>query len=904
MRFFGDKTKGQARSSLLRSTRAWFWRLAGLLRKAQRDAEFGEELESHLRLHIEDSVRAGMTPEAARREALIKLGGLEQTKENYRDRRGLPLLETTLQDLRFAFRMLRKSSLFAAVAVLTFALGIGANTAVFSVLDRDLLRPLPYPHADRLVLFGMLIPSFDSRPFLFTSSYLQLAPGATPFESMASWRPGVSGCDLTEERPSRLACVRAESTFLATFGIRPLLGSSFSAEEDGPNATPVCLISHGLWKSRFGGSAAALGQTLSLDGQPTRVIGVLPQNFEWPTLSHVDVILPEAISAAERTRPIAGVVRAYARLKPGVSMARAGAELRSALESWREASPPMFRKEIRLGLVSVREDQVGSIRLALLALFGASLAFLILAAANVANLFLARAAAREHELAVRAALGASRSRLMALELTESTLLGAFGGVAGAGIAFALLRLFVALAPAGIPRITQAGLDTRVLFFVVGTSLLAGLICGLVPALTPQPARALLGGPSLGPRRARLGAVLVTAQVAVSTVLVIGAGLFLDTLRNFETVPLGMHTSNLVTAEITLGRAYAEPQAAEEFFDRLETRLRNLPGVTGVAASDSLPPTGPEHAHEFFDMRVAGRPPFPQGTGGLVGWRRVTPGYFEMLGIPILEGRGFAASDQEEHAAAMVVSKKLADRLFPGQSGVGQGIQLSVPSGPWYTVVGVAGNVTDLNESGRVARADPEYYVARKRLSALGTAQEGEERHAFFLVRSPMRSAAVERLVRGAIASLDPTLPAKISTLAARVDLLRVEPRFNAALISLVATMGFLLASIGLYGVLAGLVSSRTREIGVRMALGANPRSMLAMVVSRGVRLVLAGLAVGVAMAFAIGHFVEGLLYGVSPFDPAIASTAALLLLVAGLAACYVPARRAARVDPVIALRYQ
>jgi ABC-type antimicrobial peptide transport system permease subunit len=283
---------------------------------------------------------------------------------------------------------------------------------------------------------------------------------------------------------------------------------------------------------------------------------------------------------------------------------------------------------------------------------------------------------------------------------------------------------------------------------------------------------------------------------------------------------------------------------------------------------------------------------------------VTPGYFEMLGIPILEGRGFAPSDQDEHAAAMVVSQRLADRLFPGHSAIGQRLQLSLPSGPWYTVVGVAGEVTYLNESGRVGRTDPEYYVARKRLSALGTAPEGEERHAFFLVRSPMKSAAVERLVRAEIASLDPTLPAEISTLTARVDLLRMEPRFNAVLISLVATMGFLLAAIGLYGVLGFLVSSRTREIGVRMALGAKPGSMLAMVVWYGLQLTLAGLAAGAAMAFAIGRLLEDLLYGVSPWNPAIAGAAALLLLLVGLAACYVPARRAARVDPVIALRYE
>ena len=882
-----------------------FWlRLQALFLRKRSAQRLDDELQFHLEQQIAENISTGMSPEEARYAAMRTFGNPTFLKEETSDTWGWTWLEQIIQDLRYAARMLRKSPGFTAVAVLTLALGIGANTAIFSVLDRDLLRPLPYPDADRLVFFGMQIPSFDSRPFLFTSAYLQLEAGSTPFESVASWRPGVDGCDLTEDHPSRLACARAESTFLTTLGVSPILGSNFRTEEDGPNAPQVCLISYSLWKNRFGGSAAALGQTLSLDGQATRVMGVLPQNFEWPTLARVDVILPEAISAAERTDPIAGVVRTYARLKPGMTMVEARAQLAPTLEKWRESTPPMFRKEMRLGSLSVREDQVGSIQLALFVLFGASLAFLVLAAANVANLFLARGAAREHELAVRAALGASRSRLVVLQLAESTMLGAFGGMLGAGIAFGLLRLFVALAPAGIPRIGQSGFDISVLFFVVGASLLSSLICGLVSVLAPQPVRALAAGPSLSPRRARLGAALVAAQVAVSMVLVIGAGLFLDTLRNIETIPLGMDTSHIVTAEVTLGRAYGQSQASAEFFERLDIRLRNLLGVTGVAVSDSAPLAGPHRAHQFFDIRVEGRPPFPRGTGGLVGWRIVTPGYFDMLGIPILEGRGFVPNDQDEHVAVIVVSKKLADRLFSGESPVGQHLQLSVPSGPWHTVIGVAGDVTYLNESGRVGRTDPEYYVARKKLSALGTSPENTDRHAFFLVRSPMKSTAVERLVRDEIASLDPTLPAEISTLTSRLNVLRVEPRFNAALISLFAAMGFLLAMIGLYGVLAFLVSSRTREIGVRMALGAKPERVLAVVVWHGVRLMLMGFVPGAGIAFAVAHFLRGLLYGVSPLNPPLTGVAALLLLFAGLAACYVPARRASLVDPMVALRYE
>lgn len=879
-------------------------RLKSLFRRRALDRDLRDEIETHLAEREERLRAGGMSPAEAAREARRKFGNALATQESLRESWTFASVEILWQDARHALRGFLRAPGFTLTAVLAFALGVGANTAVFSVLYRDLLHPLPYPHGNRLVFFGMVIPSADSRPFLFTASYEQLRRGHAPFESITSWRPGVAGCDLTEDQPLRLACVRAESTFLPTLGVVPTVGSNFSADEDGPDAPAVCLISNALWQSRFGGNPSAIGQMLSIDGQPTRVIGVLPPNFEWPTVDHVDVILPEALSTAELTNPMAGVVRAYARLKPGLSPAEARAQLEPTLEEWRRASPPMFRKEMRLGLLSVREDQVGSIRPALLVLFGASFALLLLSAANVANLMLARSAAREHELAVRAALGATRGNLMRLQLAESTLLGLFGGAVGAGIAFALLRLFVALAPAGVPRIAQAGIGAPVLTFVLGASLLSGLTCGLIPACNPPPVHALLGGSSLSPHRARLGGALVAGQVAISFVLVIGAGLFLDTLRNIDAVPLGMETNHIITAEITLGHSYSQSSAASEFFARLEAGLRTLPGVTGVAVSDSLPPTGGGRAHPLSDIRAEGRPAFPKGTGGLVGWGIVTPGYFQLLGIPLLKGRGFTASDQDPDTGVVVLNEKLAERLFASESAIGQHLQLSLPSGPWYTVVGVSGDVKYLNQSGRVEHSDPEYYLPRKHLMRVGAAPESTDRHAFFLVRSPMKSAAVEQLVRGEIASLDATLPAEISTLTARVDLLRVEPRFNAALISLFAALGFLLATIGLYGVVSFIVAARTKEIGVRIALGASPHSVLGVVLGRGVRLVVAGLAAGTALAFALAHLLQGLLYGVSAGNPAIACAAALLLLLAGLAACYIPAHRATKVDPMVALRYE
>jgi putative ABC transport system permease protein len=869
--------------------------------------ELAEEIRAHLDEKVEELVAGGMSREEAEHAARRDFGNVMFMEDRGREVWRWGRLENFLIDLRHAWRGLRKSPGFAVVAILTLALGIGANAAIFSVLDRALLRPLPYPHADRIVLFGILVPAIDSRPALFSSAFVKLRDGRTPFESMASWRPGVRGCDLTESRPVRLACAEAESTFLPTFGVRPILGRNFDTEEDRAGAPSVCLISYGLWQSRFGGDPAALDETLSLDGRTTRIIGILPRDFEWPTVARVDVILPEALTAAERSVPMAGFVRAYARLKSGVSIDEARAQLAPVFEGWRQEAPPILRKDMRLGLVSVRDDQVGSVRRALWVLFGAALALLLLATANVANLLLARGAVREREFAVRAALGAGRWGLLRLRLVESALLGLAGGLVGTGLAFLLLRLFVALAPVGIPRIGQADVSAPVVLFVVAASLVSGLLCGLVPAAAAPSASALAAGRSLGPQRHRSGAALVVAQVAVSLVLVADAGLFLDTLRNLQNIPLGMAASNVVTAQITLGRqGYSRPGAASEFFDRLETRLRGLAGVTGVAVSDSLPPTGGERAQAFSDIRVEGRPPFEKGRGGLVGLRIVTRGYFRMLGIPILAGRGFVATDRGGQTNAIVLGKILAARLFPGENPIGGHLQMNPPKGPWFEVVGVVGDVKYVTGSGRVEPAGPEYYVVRKYAAdiAAGAPAYGPGRDAFFLVQSPLRAPAIENLVRGSIAELDPTLPVEISTLKARVDGLRVQPRFNAALVTLFAALGLLLSTLGLYGLLSFLVAQRTQEIGVRMALGAVPGNLLRMVVWRGVRMVLMGMTAGLALALAATRLLHGLLYGVSPEDPAVLSIAAMLLLFAKIAASYFPARRAMRVDPATALRHE
>jgi putative ABC transport system permease protein len=877
--------------------------LRALFHKKRVELEMEDELRFHLEKQVEQNAARGMSAEEARYAALRQFGNMGQIKDECRDSWGARFFQEVAADFRYGLRQLRRNPGFTVVAILTLALGIGANAAIFSVLYRNLIRPLPYPHAQRLVMFGVVVPALDSRPFFFGFSYLGLRHEQTPFESMASWMPGVHGCDIAAPQPQRMDCAQVESTFLPAFGVRPVLGRNFTPEEDLPGAPPVCLISYGMWRSRFGGNPAALGQLLSLDGNPTRVIGILPRDFEWPTLAQVDIVLPERLPPSAHGQSPGVALRAYARLKPGVSIAQARAQLQPFLEQFIQSAPPMFRKEIRMGFISVREDQIGSVRRALWVLFGATLALLLLATANVTNLMLARAEVRQRELAVRSALGAGRRRLAQLRLIESTLLGLGGGIAGLGLGFLLLRVSVALAPAGIPRIEQVHLALPGILLITGMSLLSGLLCGLGSSLAIQPAHLLLGSRTTGSLRRRLRSALVAAQVAVSVVLLAGAGLLLRTLRNIENIPLGMDTSHVVAADVTFGKlSFVRPGEAAGFFDRLETRLSALPGVTGVALSDSLPPTGAEHSMPFFVIHPEGHPPFEKGTGGMVAWRAVTPGYFKMLDIPIIEGRSFTASDRGSQANVIILSKRLADRLFPAEDPAGRRVQFTPPPGPWFDVVGIAGNVKN---AGLIQEADPEYYLVRKNAPDLGLPHFPDlQRHASFLVRSPLAAGGVASMVRGAIASLDSTLPAQISTLDARVDRLRAQPRFDAVLTGLFALLGLLLAGIGLFGLVSYSVARRTNEIGVRMALGAQKRDVVNMVVRQGLNLLLMGLVIGIAGALALTQFLTSLLYGVKPTDPFTFIAVSLILIAVALVACYIPARRAAKVDPIVALRYE
>jgi putative ABC transport system permease protein len=856
-----------------------------------------EELRGHIEQQTAANIAAGMTPQEARRQAALQFGGVEAVKENCREQRSGFWLESLWADVRYGLRALRRNRGFAAVAILTLALGIGGTTSVFSVVDRILFRPLPYPHAERLLSIGMLAP-LDSNEFMFASSYVGLRDHPAAFDSVTSFTAGINDCDLVGETPVRLACAQVASTFLSTFEIHPILGRNFTSEEDRPSAPGVALMSYGLWRSRFAGDSRVIGKTIVLDGHAVTITGVLPAQFEFPTLARVDFLVPQTLNETAWPKGAAAgpIVRTFARLKPGVTPAQAAASLQPWFSELMSAAPPEFRQEIHLAVRPLRDRQIGSVRLASWVLLGAVFAVLLIACTNVANLLLVRATGRRQEFAVRAALGAARSRLIRQTLTESLLLGLLGGVAGLLLGFVLLRAFIAISPEGILRLREATLDVRVLVFTFGAAIASAIFFGFASA-PPGPAMASLhGGRTAGSKsRGVLRLLLASAQIAVSIVLLVGAGLLLRSLWNLERVPLGLNAENVVTANIALGDYwYSRPAQQFQFFENLESRLQRIPGVAAFAMSDTIPPSGGMHAMPFTAIEVSGRPRYTKDTGGMVGWRSVTPGYFSVLNVPIVRGRAFQEADRAANQNAVIVSSALAQKLFPSEDSLGKSLRFGL-TGSWFTVVGVAANVKN---AGIVENDDPEYYLARK------LTPDDAWDHSTVMIRSALSAPQVADWMRREIAGLDPTLPFTIETMKQRVNKLEQRPRFDAALLTLFAGMGVLLAAIGVYGVIAFLTTERTREIGVRVALGAQPRDIRRLVMRDGIKLLLCGVVAGTIAAAALTRWIGSLLFGVAPNDPITFASVLALLAAVALAACYIPARRAMRVDPVVALRYE
>jgi predicted permease len=810
-------------------------------------------------------------------------------------------LETTLRDARYAIRGLTRNPAFSLTAILAAALGIGATSAVFSAVDRILFRALPYADEDRLVSAGMMAP-LDTNEFLFAEPYFDLRRHPGPFQEVTAFQAGTIATDLTEGNPMRLRALRLEANFLQVFAIRPLAGRAFTREEDRPGGPRVAMISYGLWRSRFAADPQAVGRTLLLDGAPVEIVGILPKDFAMPTLTEADVLLPLALN--ETTERAGRALRVFARLKPDVTVRQAFAQLQPQFQRALDTVPPQFRKEISLRVRPVRDRQVGDVRAASLALFGAVLAVLLIACANIASLLLARAVACERELAVRAALGASRLRLARQTLTESLIVSAIGGAVGCAFAWALLRVFVAIAPAALPRLEEATIDARVLLFTLGAALTSGLLVGIAPALRRSRLLVVGGWHSTVRSRGGLRSALVSLEIAFSMILLTGAGLMLRSLWKLESVPLGIETDRVLTARFVLGRQrYSSDEQQLTLFNELERRLATAPGVEAMAITDSMPPSGGMRGRPLAAIDIEGQPRRPEGSGGMVAWRYVTPGYFAALGIPIVRGRPFTEQDRDPAAFAAILSESLARRMFPYEDPIGKRI-LKGPQGQWTTVVGVARDVTNL---GAERQSWPEYYIVRKRSPDFNFRNQEPPtgwRSAVVIARTAVDPKLAASSIRSILASLDPTLPVEMETMQQRVHEIDQRPRFYAILLAVFAAMGVLIAAVGLFGVMSFLVAQRTREIGVRLALGATPARIVHMTLASAVRWTAAGIVIGAAGSFATARLMRSLLFQVQPGDPMAIGAAVALLCAIALAAAAAPARRAARLDPVHTLRQE
>jgi predicted permease len=872
----------------------WLTRLR-ILFSGNRHREVDEELQFHLEQQIATNITAGMPQREARRQAMIAFGGIERTREQCREQRPGYFFETLLQDIRYSHRGLRRSPSFTVTLILTLMLGIGATTAVFSVVDRILFRSLPYAHADSLVSVGLIAPIMPQE-FMLGGSYYEWRDNQTPFTSMTS-ETGVTPCDLTEEGPARLNCAAVESTFLPTMGITPLLGRSFTKEEDRLNAPRVALISYALWQRRFNADPGALDKLVHLDGRPVRIIGVLPKDFEMPTLEATDVVVPEALDeAAERKAATGSVMYGFGRLKSGVTIEQAKAALQPEFDYSLRLAPAAFRKEVHLQVRSLRDRQVHDIRLIAWILLGVVLSVLLIACANVSNLLMARGAGRDRELAVRSALGATRTRLIRQALTESIVVSLAGAAAGCGFAELLLRLFIAIAPEGIPFLSKAQLDVRVMLCTLLLSLLCGVLFGLVPALAKPRAEALAGRTSTTASHALLRQSLVVIQIMASMVLLVAGALLFRSFWSIQNQRLGMHTESVVTATFSLGQKdYPTSVSQMAFFQQLSRQLRYGPGISSLAISDSLPPGGYHQDQIFAPIVVEGRSKTIAGTGGLVTWRWVTPDYFHTLDIPILQGAGFTDEELSSPGHFIVLSRSLASRLFSGQDPVGQRLQLhnGGAGDPFWTVVGVA---ADVKNSGLTGDDEPEYYKLRRNTPA------DWDGRATIIVKTSLPGDVVQQWIRSQVAAIDPTEPVDIELLSAKVSKLADQPRFESVLVGFFAITGLILAVVGLYGVMSFLVVQRTQEIGVRMALGADRIAILRLVLGRSLRLIVVGTSLGFLAAFFTSRILASSLFSIGPHDPIVFGMVTLLLLLVALLATLIPARAATKVNPMVALR--
>lgn len=883
----------------MRRLRATLVRFLSLFERDRLDRELAAELESHLAMHIEDNLRGGMTATEARRQALLKLGGLAQVTERYRERRGLPVLENLLRDLGFSARMLRRNPGFATVAVLTLGLGIGVNTAIFSVVNAVILRPLPFPEPERLVLvWATNTERGDTEDVATYPDFADWRAQSRSFEQMAAFttRPmTIAGDDQTE----LVRAVQATPGFFETLGFAPVLGRTFSPEEGEPGTAPVAVLSDGAWKRFFGGRSDVLGRTIRANETAYTIIGVMAPDFRVSFSPGP----PEQIYVPLARDPSRGhgFLRVLGRLRPRVHRPVAQAEM-DVITAGLARQYPDTNQAVGARIVPLAEALVGKVGTGLTILLGVVTVVLLIACTNVASLLLARSASRQKELALRAALGASRPRLLQQMITESTLLSVAGGAFGLLLASWTAPLLARLLARSfdIPRIESTSTDGWVLGFTLLLSLATGLLFGTVfapvtsSANLDQSLRESGRTATGGPRGRRLRGTLVVIETALALVLLTGAGVLLKHFWTLRATAPGFEPENVLTASFALPERLSGEPARWRFFEEILARAETLPGARSAALVSSLP-LG--QGWDSLQFRIAGRPDPAPDQAFSANFNIVSPGYFRTMGIPIRAGRELTRQDAAGAPGVIVINETAARRFWPGENPVGQSILLpgDGDSEVQLTVVGVAG---DVRQMGLGKEPRPEVFLNSQQPSPSWS-------WLTLVVRTSTDPALIAGSVKGLARSIDRDVPiAEVRTLEEVLALSVAEPRIYTLLVGLFAALALALAAVGLYGVVSYTVSQRTSEMGIRLALGADRGGVVRLVLREGLALALAGASIGLLASLAVARLFARWMPGTQPSDPLTLAAVSALLIGVALAATWVPARRASQVDPTIALRWE
>jgi putative ABC transport system permease protein len=876
-------------------------RMRDTFRNEPLDLEFQAELEEHIRLLEERYRRQGMTSQAAMLAARRQFGNTTLLQEDIRAMQMIPAIEALRGDLTYAVRMLRRNPGFAATAVLTLALGIGANTTIFSVCNAVLFKPLPYAEPDRIVMLSERMAD-GKLSAVAPANFVDWRNESRSFSGMAAVRASSFASSFIlggQSEASRLAGGDASSSFFSVLGVRFMLGRNFLPEEDRPGQDRVAILSYAAWSERFGADRDIAGKAITLNDESYTVVGVLPAGFQFGNTaedfqaqSQADIWVPLELDP-QRLQRGSHILRVIARLEPGVKLAQAQAEL-DVMAANLAQQYPKDNKDTGIVAVPLTDQVTGNVRAALETLLGAVGLLLLIACANVANLLLGRAAARQKEMAVRIALGASRGRLAQQLLTESLFLASLGGIAGFVLTLAAIAALTPQLPADLSRAAGVAVDTRMLIFTAVISLVTGILFGMGPLFATWRERA---GESLRQNnrfasgiQTRLRSGLAVAEIAVTIILLIGAGLMAKSFWALMRVEPGFRSENILTARLSLpGSRYPDNRRIAALEGEVLESLRGRPGVQSAGFATYVPLTGLDNDWAFL---IEGRPPLPVGTHNMAKYRPVSAGYFETIGIPLLRGRSFTSEDTAEAPWVVVINDSMAREYWPSENPIGQ--RLQIPGWPtWGTVIGVVGDV--LHE-GLDGAAKPEMYLPVEQSLNI-------ESDPTIVVRAEIPGGAAAGELRAAVSAIDPAIAVdRIETIQQLVSGSVAQPRFRTMILMAFSLLALVMASIGIYGVMNYLVIQRTREFGIRLSLGATPTDVMRLVLGRAATLIGAGTCLGLVGSVLLVQLITKLLFGTAPLDPHTFAAVPVLLVAVALLASYIPARRATRIDPIVALR--